>query len=91
MAFSQAEITELEWLLAGADTAEQLAGQYRSRFPGKSLTRCERSDMGAEEPFRRFVALDLYLVDAREHCWRITADPEAATGVVLAWHGRTPA
>jgi hypothetical protein len=40
--------------------------------------------MGAEEPYRCFEALDLYLVDGRDHCWQFTSDPARATGVVLA-------
>jgi len=26
----------------------------------------------------------LFLVDASDHCWRITSDPASATGIVLA-------
>jgi len=28
----------------------------------------------------------LFLVDASDHCWRITSDPAQATGIVLARH-----
>ncbi len=44
--------------------------------------------MGPEEPFRQLAARNLYLVDGRNHCWRITRDPATATGVVLARQGR---
>lgn len=84
MSLSAAEISELEALLAVSDGDAQLAQEFRARFPGRSLTRCDESDMGGDEPFRRFAAVDLYLVDGRDHCWHITGDPGLATGVVVA-------
>jgi len=65
-----------------ADTAA-LAG-FRHDFPGLSLTRCDVSDLGVEPPFRQYPRFNLYLVDASDHCWRLTADPARATGVVVA-------
>lgn len=88
MPFTDRELSQLETLLAPSDGGGALAGEFRVRFPGRTLTRCDASDMTAEEPFRRFAAFDLYLVDGRDHCWRITGDPAAATGVLLARHGR---
>jgi hypothetical protein len=44
--------------------------------------------MGPEVPYRQLAGADLYLVDGRDHCWRITTDPGFATGVVLARHRR---
>ena len=44
--------------------------------------------MSEEAPFRRLVNADLYLVDGRQHCWRITRDPAIATGVVFARRAR---
>jgi hypothetical protein len=85
MAFSTSELAQLETLLAGGGGA-QLAAGFREQFPGRSLTRCDASDMGAEQPYRRYAELDLYFVDGRDHCWQITADPAVATGVVLARH-----
>lgn len=84
MSLSVAEVSQLESLLATSEGASQLAREFRERFPGRSLTRCDASDMGAEEPFRRFDTVELYLVDGRDHCWHITSDPARATGVVLA-------
>jgi hypothetical protein len=84
MSFTATELTQLESLLAAGDGGPQLVAEFRSRFPGRSLTRCDVSDMGAEAPFRQFSQVDLYLVDGRDHCWHITGDPALATGVVLA-------
>jgi len=88
MSFTPAEVSQLESLLAISDGGAQAALEFCSQFPGRSLTRCDASDMGTDEPFRRFAAFDVYLVDGRDHCWRLTDDPAAATGVVLARHRR---
>ncbi len=57
-----------------------LAG-FRNDFPGLSLTRCDLSDLGVEEPFREYPRFNLYLIDASDHCSHLTADPACATGV----------
>ena len=72
-------------LAAPPDSGNPLAG-FRTDFPGLSLTRCDASDMGGEAPYRKYPTFDLYLVDGRDHCWRLTADPVAATGIVVAAH-----
>lgn len=84
MAFTETELAELELLLAASDDAVDVAAGYRARFPGRSLTHCDARDMDGEKPYRRFQAVALYLVDGHGPCWRITGDPTAATGVVLA-------
>ncbi len=58
--------------------------EFRKRFPGIALIRCDPYDMSEEIPFRSFSGFDLYLVDGRDHCVKITRDPLDATGVVLA-------
>jgi hypothetical protein len=84
MPLTDAEVSQLEAMLAVSDGGAQVAQEFRARFPGRSLTRCDESDMGGDEPFRRFEAVDLYLVDGRDHCWHLTGDPQLATGVVIA-------
>jgi len=70
-----------------------LASAMRALFPGLRFTCCADDDIpvrskpvaevgkaagGAAPLFR------LYLIDASEHCLRLTNDPELACGVVLA-------
>ncbi len=38
----------------------------------------------SSEPYQAGDAFNLYLVDGREHCLKLTGDPEAATGILLA-------
>ncbi len=59
---------------------------FRKRFPRLSLTRCDLSDIDTETPFRVYSRMSLFLVDASDHCWRITSDPAQASGIVLARH-----
>jgi hypothetical protein len=70
--------------VSGGDASAR--ADFRKRFPGLSVTRCDASDMDSETPFRVYPGLSLFLVDASDHCWRITPDPAQATGIVLARH-----
>lgn len=88
MSFTASEIDQIEALLSGGQAIPDILAAFRSRFPGRSLTRCDASDLSGELPFRRLAKADLYLVDGRDHCWRITADLASATGLVLAAHAK---
>jgi hypothetical protein len=46
--------------------------------------RCDKADIQDETPFRTYENCDLFLIDARDHCVKITADPTVATGLVVA-------
>lgn len=80
---SSDDLACIDGLLAAPPAGNPLA-DFRSRFPGLSLTRCDASDMGGEAPYREYPAFDLYLVDGSDHCWHLTGDPAAATGIVVA-------
>ncbi len=84
MPFTDSEISELEIMLDDAVSVPQAVAQFHCRFPGKSVTRCDASDMGSEDPFRSFRGFGLYFVDGRDHCWQITGNPKMATGIVIA-------
>jgi hypothetical protein len=73
-------------LLANPETLHAASGlaEFRQRFPRLSLTRCDASDVDAETAFRQYPGLNLYLVDATDHCAHITSDPGRATGIVVA-------
>ena len=77
------DLARIEQLLADPASPSPLAS-FRQDFPGLSLTRCDDSDMGGETPYREFSKFNLYLVDGRDHCWHITGDSSAATGIVVA-------
>lgn len=84
MAITDRDLAEIETLLAGGAAGAVLSDVFRRRLPGLSLTRCAASDVDHDVPFRRYPGFDLHLVDRSDHCWRMTADPVRATGIVLA-------
>lgn len=89
MGLSADDIAEIDALLGSPETEVQaVVTEVRQRFPRLSITRCDASDMSAETPFREYAQFDLYLVDGGGHCWRITASPGEATGLVIASRAR---
>jgi hypothetical protein len=86
MAITDSELKQIETLFAARAADGGLVAEFRRRFPGLSLTRCAASDLNGEQPYRRTSGFDLHLVDRSDHCWRLTADPARATGIVLAQH-----
>ena len=78
------DLVRIDDLLATPSTGGNPLTDFRGAFPGLSLTRCDAFDMRDEQAFREYPAFNLYLVDGRDHCWHITDDPAAATGVVVA-------
>ncbi len=56
----------------------------RQAYPGVHFTQCLDDDINHAEPALQGNGINLYLVDGRQHCLRLTDDLENATGVVLA-------
>ena len=83
MALTREQFARVDALLSSAEAGAQALGELRSELPGVPVTRCDVSDLGVEEPFRRYPRFHLYLVDGTDHCWRITQDPSRATGLVV--------
>ena len=81
---TQDDLGRIDGLLAAPAAGGNPLPDFRGTFPGLSLTRCDAFDMRDEQAFREYPTFNLYLVDGRDHCWRITPDPNAATGIVVA-------
>ena len=56
----------------------------RKVYPGLYFTDCLDDDINDVEPVLHGEGINLYLVDGRQHCLRLTNDLQIATGVVLA-------
>ena len=84
MPLNEAALARIEAALSPQDADASALGGFRRDYPGLSLTRCDVSDLGVEQPFRQYQRFNLYLVDASDHCVRFTADAERATGLVVA-------
>ncbi len=83
MALEPEELAEIDSMLSAPNAGAQTFENLRQRFRHLAWTRCDASDL-VEEPFRTYAAFDLHLLDGVNHCVQITADPERATGIVLA-------
>jgi hypothetical protein len=81
---SEEALARIEAALSPADADPAALAGFRRDFPGLSLTRCDLSDLGVEQPFRQYQKFNVYLLDASDHCARITPDPARATGLVIA-------
>lgn len=84
MPLSEQDVERIAELAAAATSARDAVQSVRIAFPGVTAIRVDAMDMRGEHPVRRLAGRDLFLVDARSHCWSVTADPAAATGVVIA-------
>ncbi len=87
MGLSEQSLIAIGDLLAFAEADAATIAELRRCFPGLSLSRCDAHDVADETPFRTFAHCNLYLLDARGHCVRVTSDPAIATGLVLSSTG----
>jgi microcystin degradation protein MlrC len=78
-----AERERIEAIL-GAEVAGDWLSRLRRDLPGRVITICDAADMSAGRPYREYPHFDLYLVDGAAHCWQLTLDAAAATGLVVA-------
>jgi hypothetical protein len=79
---------EIERALSDDAAGASAVAELRKKFPKLSWTRCDASDVG-ETPYRSFPRFDVHLVDAFDHCVRITTAPEQATGLIVAERTRS--
>lgn len=76
-------LAQIEALLSGPDAEPPALQDFRQRFPGVSVTRCDAGDVDGERPYKEFTRFNLYLVSAVNHCVTITRDPAVATGIIV--------
>jgi hypothetical protein len=87
MTIALAQVSQIDAALATAGADSQAVASIRKLAPGLMVTRCDSIDMRDETPFRVYEKCALYLIDGRDHCWKITQDPDCATGIALAPNG----
>lgn len=62
-----------------------LIAELRTEFTPLHFTYCSDDDVGGSvSPVLEHDRFNLYLIDAREHCLKLTNDTETATGLVVA-------
>jgi hypothetical protein len=87
MGISVDQLSAIDDLLASASADAATVSLLRDVAPGVSATRCDASDIQDEAPFRSYERCNLFLLDRRDHCVRITNDPAVATGLIVAPKG----
>ncbi len=88
MPITPEQIEHIDALLASASADAATAVAIRQLVSGATVTRCDPADMTDEVPFRSYCSCNLYLLDGRDHCMRVTSDPSVATGFILAEKGQ---
>ena len=74
-------------ILARAGISHETIGALRQALAPIHFTWCQDDDLGdgaTTAPARSAPTFKLYLVDGRDHCMRLTTDPESATGILVA-------
>lgn len=80
-------IQQVAEVVRRAGLSEQTLSALREGFSDIHFTYCMDDDLGVAEPFRQGEGLNIYLIDGREHCLKLTSDLDLATGLVLAQVG----
>ncbi len=70
--------------IASAYLDDALITQLRAEFAPLHFTYCYDDDISDRTPVVETEQFNLYLIDGREHCLKMTNDYEAATGIVVA-------
>lgn len=83
MALSEHDLAQLDAVLASRDAAAGVVAELRLLLPGLKITQCDPADIDLETPFRTWPHFALHLIDGAAHCWRLTNDADAATGLVI--------
>ncbi len=81
---ASADLDRIVERVAEAGLDEALVARLRGEWPGVHFTWCSDDDIQGPPPVRERPGFNLYLVDSRDHCLRLTGDAAVATGVVLA-------
>ena len=83
MSVTAAQLSQIDGVLEQGAADGATIAALRAVGGGLSVTRCDASDLRDEEPFKSYARCTLYLLDGRDHCMKITSDPDAATGLVV--------
>lgn len=78
------QLTSIAEQIKGQVLNEGVVSNLRGEYPGIHFTYCMEDDLPNHEPLMECAGFNLYLVDGREHCLRLTRNYEHASGIVIA-------
>jgi len=88
MAITIEHLQEIDRLLATSPRGRRDGREFaRAKAPASRRPAVTLRTWPMKFPFRSYAHCDLYLLDGRDHCVRVTADPAVATGLIIAAKG----
>lgn len=81
---TEAQLQTVADRIASAYLDDALIACMRAEFAPLHFTYCYDDDISDRTPVIETEQFNLYLIDGREHCLKMTNDYEAATGIVVA-------
>lgn len=84
MGLSADDMSALSGLGDAATDVAALAAAARARWSGLRVTVVDAVDVRGETPVLETASARVFLLGSDGHCWSMTTDPAAATGLMLA-------
>ena len=81
---SQQQLATIVRLVEDHGLNSALIARLRGIYPGLHFTHCLDEEINHISPVQERSGFNVYLVDSRQHCLRLTGDFESASGLVLA-------
>lgn len=77
-------VTQIAKFVEQQSLSEATLTTLRQTYPSIHFTYCSDDDIHSGHPVAEHSTFNIYLVDTRGHCFRLTRDFDGATGIVLA-------
>jgi hypothetical protein len=81
---TEAQLQAVSDRITSAYLDDALITSMRTEFAPLHFTYCYDDDISDRTPVIETDKFNLYLIDGREHCLKMTNDYEVATGIVVA-------
>lgn len=81
---SSEQLQSIAFAINAHSLNESVVALLRGQYPGIHFTYCMEDDIFNHEPVLACNGFNLYLVDGREHCLRLTREYADASGIVIA-------
>lgn len=81
---TEAQLQAVTERISAGKLNDELVAQLRTEFAPLHFTYCYDDDISGHSPVIETEKFNLYLIDGREHCLKMTNDYEVATGIVVA-------
>jgi uncharacterized protein DUF6129 len=85
MMIAETEALNLARRFLASPSEDAALASFKAQYPGLRFFACSEDDIPARlPPWLATEGVELYLMDATEHCVRLSKDPESACGLVFA-------